>query len=184
MDSLFVAFTTRLEQAGVPYMVTGSVASMIYGEPRLTLDVDLVIEIDEPHIDALCGAFPLEEFYCPPADVIRLESRRPRRGHFNIIQHSTGLRADVYTVGRDPLHHWAMSQRRSLAVEGNSLHVAPPEYVILRKLEYYREGQSQKHIDDIRGMLSHSSDEIDFAFVEQKVSDMDLHHEWSLARGA
>ena len=180
MDSLFAIFTSRLEAAGIPYMVTGSVASMVYGEPRLTHDVDLVVALDEGAIEALGALFPDEEFYCPPLEVVRVEARRALRGHFNIIEHATGFKADVYLVGRDPLHRWAMQRRRSIDYEGQKLQVAPPEYVIVRKLEYYREGRSEKHIEDIRGMLRHSREDVDFELLASSVADAGLEREWGL----
>lgn len=55
----FLLFIRRLETLGVPYMVTGSVASTLYGEPRLTNDVDIVAEIDRKDCEAIASLFPL-----------------------------------------------------------------------------------------------------------------------------
>jgi hypothetical protein len=96
-------FVTRLEATGLSYMATGSVASMIYGEPRLTLDLDLVIELPANRVEAFLAAFPESEFYRPPVEVVRLECSRESRGHFNVIHHETGAKADVYLAGRDRL---------------------------------------------------------------------------------
>jgi hypothetical protein len=63
--SRFLLFTRRLNQLGVPYIITGSVAAMIYGEPRLTNDVGLVVLLDAQQAARLPQVFPLEEFYCP-----------------------------------------------------------------------------------------------------------------------
>jgi len=93
--NVFLLFTEPLERLGVEYVVTGSVAAMLYGEPRLTHDVDLILELarDFPP-ESLEAAFPPEAFYCPPAEVIEVERARPRRGHFNLIHHETGFKAD------------------------------------------------------------------------------------------
>jgi hypothetical protein len=182
MDDLFSLFTTRLEDAGIAAMITGSVASMIYGEPRLTNDVDLVVVLDVGAIPRLASAFPCEDFYCPPAEVLRVEVLRGHRGHFNIIHHETGFKADVYIAGRDPLHRWALSHRRALTVGTATVHVAPPEYVIVRKLEYFREGQSHKHVDDIRHMLDHLGERLDTVTLEQMIAERGLGTEWTLVR--
>ena len=105
--NLFQIFTNRLDEAGLRYMVTGAVASIAYGEPRLTHDIDLVLELSDEGAEKIRNAFPLEEFYCPPVEVIKVELRRPLRGHFNLIHHETGFKADVYLMGKDPLHHWS-----------------------------------------------------------------------------
>jgi hypothetical protein len=66
-------FTQRLNTLGVAYMVSGGVAVIIYGEPRLTHDVDLIVVLDREHIARLPEVFPPAEFYCPPTEVIAVE---------------------------------------------------------------------------------------------------------------
>lgn len=101
----------------------------------------------------LLRAFSETEFYVPPESVIRTEQARHQRGHFNLIHHETGYKADIYLVGSDSLHAWALPLRRRVRWNSHlELMVAPPEYVVLRKLEYYREGHSAKHPLDIRSI--------------------------------
>ncbi|MBI3073691.1 MAG: hypothetical protein HYY84_16390 [Deltaproteobacteria bacterium] len=142
-----------LNEIGVRYAVTGSVASMIYGEPRMTRDVDIVIDLAAEKIVAFLGVFDTTAYYCPPEDVLRVEIARTSRGHFNIIHLTSGFKADFYPAGGDPLQRWALANRREVRAKNASLFLAPPEYVIVKKLEYHREGGSEKHLRDIRGML-------------------------------
>ena len=159
---LFLLFTEPLEAAGIDYMVSGSVAAIVYGEPRLTNDVDIILHLRPADVSKLTDAFPLVDFYCPPHEVMMLELRRLRRGHFNLIHHNTGHKADIYLAGADPLHVWGFARRRRIDVtEVKALWVAPPEYVIARKLEYYAEGGSEKHRFDIQGILAVSGDQLD-----------------------
>ena len=80
-------FTSKFEACKIPYMVTGSVAGIVYGEPRMTNDVDVILEVGEIHIPLITKHFPLEDYYCPPEEVIRLEMARDLRGHFNLVRH-------------------------------------------------------------------------------------------------
>ena len=176
---LIELFVARLGEIGAHYLVNGSVAATLYGEPRATHDIDLVVELSATHRDALPGIFPAEEFYLPPPEVIRQESQRENRGHFNIIHHASGLKADIYMVGADELHSWAFRNARRYSVGGVEVHVAPPEYVITRKLEFYREGGSPKHLRDIRSMLAISSELIDLVTLEDWVRRRGLQVEWS-----
>jgi hypothetical protein len=180
--SLTAIFAGRLNMADIAYIITGAVASIVYGEPRLTHDLDLVVMMKREDIDRLVQAFPSTEFYCPPPEVLRLEITRPYRGHFNLIHHATGAKADVYLAGEDPLHQWAFSMKRGFVFEGEKVWVAPPEYVIVRKLEYYREGGSEKHLRDISGILELSLKEIDFKQLEEFVHRYGLEKEWVKAR--
>ncbi|MDZ4198327.1 MAG: hypothetical protein U1E27_03485 [Kiritimatiellia bacterium] len=180
---IFLVFTKRLEQIGVNYMATGSVASMLYGLPRFTHDLDLVMDLPPSQIQGMTEAFPLTEFYCPPPEVLKIESGRSRRGHFNIIHHSTGFKADVYLHGSDELQAWGLSKKQRVDLsDGNGIWTAPPEYVIVRKLEYYREGHSEKHLLDIRGMLEISRDLIDDARIQTWVERLDLQAQWKAAQ--
>ncbi len=158
-------------------MVTGSIATMLYGEPRLTLDIDLVVEIDVEQAQAILDVFPEDEFYRPPLEVLRAECTRDSRGHFNIIEHASGMKADFYLAGRDPLQRWGLQNRRCIAFSAGELFVAPPEYVIVMKLEYWREGGSPKHERDIRAVLA-AGVPLDRMELEQRIQDRGLSDLW------
>ena len=175
--SRFFLFTRRLSALGARYMVTGSVAAIAYSAPRFTYDIDLVVVLDPARIARLPEIFPETEFYLPPLEAIVAETREPR-GHFNIIHHETGFKADIYLAAGDPLHAWALARARRLDIGGEPLIVAPPEYVIVRKLEFYREGGSEKHLRDIRSMLEMSPDAINRAELERMVAERGLHEAW------
>ncbi len=175
-------FVSRLNSLGMDYMVTGAVASITYGEPRLTNDIDLVLDTAGRNVEEITEAFPSSEFYCPPAEIINVEVRRRMRGHFNLIHQETGFKADVYLMGDDKLHIWAMGRRRQVKIEGESLWLAPPEYVIIRKLEYYREGGSEKHLRDIRGILELSGDQLDMEEMARWIEARGLESEWKIAK--
>ncbi len=149
----FVIFTRRLEQLALQYMVSGSIASIYYGEPRLTNDVDIILVLPSSSVERFLAAFPLDEFYCPPLDVIHLERARPERGHFNLIHHETGFKADIYLAHNDQLHQWGLDRVRQVFLGTDTIRLAPPEYVIIRKLQFYKEGGHEKHLRDIQRML-------------------------------
>lgn len=147
-------FAQRLNAVGADYMITGATAAIIYGQPRLTNDLDVVAALREEHLPALYAAFPDPDFYVPPETIVRAEQARSLRGHFNILHVESGYKADIYLAGADPLHAWALPLRRRIPwTDAVELPVAPPEYVILRKLEYFREGGSSKHPADIKAIL-------------------------------
>ena len=68
------------------------------------------------------------------------EASRAQRGHFNLIHHESGFKADVYLANRDPFHEWALGERSKIDLDGEVVWLAPIEYVIARKLEFFREG--------------------------------------------
>lgn len=178
--SLFVA---PLNQLGIQYMVTGSLAAGMYGEARLTNDVDLVIMLSAEDVPRLHEMFDTPAFYVPPLDVIETERRRPRHGHFNVIHNESAYKADVYLVGDDPLHAWAFTQRTQIVVDTTPVWIAPPEYVILRKLQYFRDGGSSKHVTDIEAMLLVLDDMIDRSELRRRIDEYNLGTEWKVVQG-
>ena len=169
-------FLEPLEALGLPYCITGSVAASVYGEPRLTADIDVVLLLKSANIETLCAAFPPAEYYVPPVETMRLELIRDGRGHFNLIHHTSQFKADIYLAARDPLHRWALQHRRRIDLDEGGAWIAPPEYVILRKLEYLREGAQDKHVRDIRFMLA--TTDIDRAFVTAEVARLGVQAQW------
>ena len=150
---LIELFVRPLDRIQIRYLVSGSVAAMLYGEPRVTHDIDFVVHLSPRDCDRLADAYPNLEFYVPPAEVIAAELTRPGKGHFNIIHSHSGLKADFYPATRDELDGWAFRNVRQYTFEKTFIRLAPPEYVIVRKLEFFREGASEKHLRDIRAML-------------------------------
>lgn len=178
---LFQIFSSRFQEINIAFIVSGSVASIAYGEPRVTHDIDLIIELSKNDVDKLVTIFPNGEFYLPPKEVINLEINRSSRGHFNIIHIDTGFKADVYLTGNEEFQKWAIENRRIIKVGASSLPIAPIEYVIIKKLEFYKEGKSQKHLLDIAAMLRESGDIINGKFLEAKLEQFGLKKEWEEA---
>jgi hypothetical protein len=177
---LSLLFVRPLNRLGVRYVVSGGIAAILYGEPRLTNDVDFIVFLRDADIPKWATAFPSPEFYAPPLETIASEIARPERGHFNVIHTGTGFKADFYTAGRDHLNAWAFRHSRRIEYEGEPIVIAPPEYVMIRKLEYYREGGSDKHLRDIRSMLAISGDLIDLTELEQWIRQRGLQKEWQM----
>jgi hypothetical protein len=171
-------FAAPLESIGVPYMVTGATAAIIYGQPRVTNDLDVVLELAATDIERLRAAFPESDYHVPSVDEIAIELARASRAHFNLIHFATGLKADFYPAGADPLHRWAMPRRRRVPHASAAISVAPPEYVILRKLEYFREGRSSKHATDIRAILEMSGDQIERTILLDWIARLGLESTW------
>lgn len=180
--NLFQIFTSRFQSLNINFIISGSVASIVYGDPRVTHDIDLVIDIAKHDVDNLAKVFTNGEFYLPPKEVINLEINRSSRGHFNIIHMETGFKADVYLSGNDEFQKWALQNRREIKFDASLLPIAPIEYLIIKKLEFYKEGKSQKHLTDIEAMLRESGDLINEKFLNAKLVQFGLEKEWEEAK--
>ena len=162
---LFKYVVGRLEELGLTYFITGSMATIMYGEPRFTNDIDVVARIDEQHVAALRQAFPLPEFYLS-ADAIRDAVRFSSQ--FNIIHPSSGLKIDVMIVGGGEFDRSRLARVvRITAAEDCEAWFASPEDVIIKKLQYFKDGGSDKHIRDIRGVFKVMADELDQGYIQE-----------------
>lgn len=180
---LSLLFLRPLNKLGLRYVVSGGIASILYGEPRFTNDLDLVVFLRPEDIRRLTEAFPPPSFYVPPEEVIAVEIARPQKGQFNVIHADTGFKADFYTTGRDEFNAWAFRHARRMDFKGEVIAVAPPECVIVRKLEFYREGGTDKHLRDIRTMLMVSGNTIDRSALLEWVVRQGVEAQWKLIQG-
>jgi len=172
----------RLNATGVRWMTTGSIAAMTYGDYRVTNDIDLIVILAPAEIAKIAAAFPLEEFYCPPPEVMAEEAARKERGHFNLIHHETAFKADLYLAGGDAFTGWAFQGRRPIRFGDSTIWMAPPEFVIIGKLEFYREGGSEKHVRDIQAMCAVT--ELDRALLEKEIAGRGLGDAWRVCQAA
>ena len=173
---LLAQVVETFERLRIPYLVTGSVASMAYGEPRLTNDIDVVAGIREADIPGLLAAFPAHDFYLSE-EAIREAIRKQRQ--FNIIHPGSGLKVDVIIRKETPFDRSRFARARvAHPAETYEAAFASPEDVIIKKMEYYREGGSEKHLRDIAGMLKVSAGEIDDTYIVEWADRLGLRPIW------
>lgn len=176
-QSDLLRYVTRiLEKLKLPYFVTGSVATIFFGEPRFTNDIDIVVALPEGEVSDFCSAFPAEEFYVSEDSVRRAVANRRQ---FNILHPTSGLKVDVMIPDDNPFNRgrFARSRRLQPAPDYDAA-FASPEDVILKKMEYYREGGSEKHLRDIGGILRISGEEIDSDYIEEWSDRLGLSNIW------
>ena len=182
VPDLIAVFVLPLEALGLRYMVTGSVAAMGYGEPRLTNDVDVVLELSAGDARRFVRAFEATgDLYVPPEETIAAAVAHGAGASFNVIHPALAVKAD-YFVAADELAEWGLAHRRREPLGDAEVWMAPPEYVIVRKLQYFRAGESAKHLDDVRSMLRFGADRLDLAVLELQVARLHLEAEWDQAR--
>jgi hypothetical protein len=165
----------RFDEVGIEYFLVGSLATMYYGRPRFTQDVDLVVRIKAKQVSHFETLFPLEDYYCPPREVLHDEVIR--RGSFNLIHQNSGIKVDVVIDKETAFYQSEFSRRKKMEIApGLFVYIATPEDLILKKLAYYREGQSEKHLNDIRDIMVNVR--IDEDYIKEWVGRLHLQSEW------
>lgn len=165
-----------LERLELAYFVTGSTVTIFYGEPRFTNDIDIVVDLPLSAVEEFCRQFPEDEFYVShtaASDAVR------RCAQFNIIQPRSGLKVDVIVPPPTAFNRSRFARaRRVQAGEGWDASFSSPEDAIVKKMEFYRNGGSDKHLRDIAGVLKTSGREIDLAYIEQWADTLGLTEIW------
>lgn len=165
-----------LEALGVPYLVTGSTATIFYGEPRFTVDVDVVVDLPPDGVSDLIAAFQSDEYYVDEDSARRAVAHRSQ---FNIIHPSSGLKIDVIIPEGGPFDRSRFRRARRIRPDPTfEATFASPEDVILKKLLYYREGGSEKHLRDITGILAVSSQGLDRRYILHWARKLDVEDLW------
>jgi hypothetical protein len=170
-----------LDGLSLDYMIVGSHASIYYGEPRFTQDVDVVVEVSPPALSGFLERFPPPDFYVSE-DAAR--EAITQRGQFNIIHGASGVKVDIF-LGKDTEYDRLRFQRRRRLplVPGRDAYFARAEDVILYKLLYFRQGGSERHLRDVAGILSVSGADVDAAYVSLWASRLGVLDLWETARG-
>jgi len=153
LTDLFSYVVSVLEQLNISYMVVGGFAAITYGEPRLTLAVDIVVDMQLRHVDSFVAAFPIPDYYVSREGIL---DSLTRRFPFNIIKPDTGAKVDLVPLPSEPTTRAAFARRRRVVydeINDRAADFAIAEDVFMAKLYAYRQTGSEKHLRDARGIL-------------------------------
>ena len=139
----------RLEEAGIAYMITGSTAASFYAVPRMTRDIDIVVELSGQDVDRLVEIFA-EDFYIERQAV---EEAVKRKGMFNLIHTEYVIKVDFVVRKDSPYRRKEFSRRKKVSVDDRFLYVVAPEDLILSKLDWAKDSKSEVQLTDVRNLL-------------------------------
>jgi len=165
-----------LEAMGIDYVIWGGVAAALYGEPRFTQDMDVVVRLDYRHVARLARMLEEDGYY---VSVEAMREAMDRDPYFNVIHLETGIKIDFHVAQRDPILDWAFEHRQvELFDESRRAVYMPPESMILTKLRAYKDSGSERHWRDIEGILRVSGAELDIAYIDREAARIGVFGTW------
>jgi hypothetical protein len=180
----FPEFVTQviaaLRASGIDYMIGGALAVWAWGEPRSTMDVDLMVNLPVEAVQKLSEELSARQMLLP-SDIILDAVLDDRRTLPLCANHWAGYKADLYLLTPDDdLGQSAFRRRREIDIgaQYGILWVQSPEDLILYKLLYYRISQQTKHPRDIYAVLSAQGDKLDFAYIQAWADRKGLRPVW------
>ena len=157
--------------AGIPYMITGSLASTYYGRPRTTQDIDLVIEADANRLNAFVAAVHQRGYYVDANDAAEALSRRSM---FNIIDADSGYKLDLIVRKDREYSREEFGRRREITLLGTRAFMVSSEDSILSKLEWSREGASERQFLDALAVARTQGDSLDIGYLSRWAEELGL----------
>lgn len=137
--AIAVSFTKLLERLDILYLVGGSVASSVHGEPRSTNDIDIVADIRPENLDAFVEAVSTDYYVSPTAARQAVRSG----ASFNVIHVGAAVKVDVFVAGSDQFNEERLRQHQLIEISDDppaSIYIDTAEHSVLRKLEWFRRG--------------------------------------------
>jgi hypothetical protein len=163
-----------LDACGIRYTIGGSLASSFSGEPRASIDVDIVVDLADDRVDALLAALG-DDFYAD-ADALRRAVRH--RANVNLIHHGSGVKIDLFIAG-SPLEMKQLERRRRAHVGGapdQFVYMHSPEDILLQKLDWFRRGgeTSDRQWRDVLSILIVQRGRLDEAYLQTVAAECGL----------
>lgn len=158
--------TGRLDEARIPYMISGSVALSVYVQPRMTRDIDIVV--DAPESPGTLQKVFDERFYLDPLAVERAINERRM---FNAIHLESLFKIDIVVRRDSPYRVEEFRRRRSISFEGTTVWVVAPEDLLLSKLEWWASSGSALQWSDLKSL---AATPLDWGYVERWADELGL----------
>jgi hypothetical protein len=175
-SDLLAHLCQQFDRLGIQYLITGSQATIAFGEPRFTNDIDVVARLNLSQVEDFCEAFQAPEYY------VSLPAAREAvvsRGMFNVIHPESGLKIDVVISKETAFDMLQLMRTRKITLSSQcSACFISPEDIILKKMEWHRMGGGERHLRDIAGVMRIQGDKLDRDYIAEQAEKLSVLEIW------
>ena len=165
-EKLLIKIAKILSDLKIKYFVAGSFAVSVWGIPRATFDIDIIVKLIEPQAVPLAKALK-EIFRAGYADENMIKDAIRHNGEFNFIDPNSGLKVDFWVTKEENSKPPELKNRKLKKISGQKVYFASPEDLILSKLQWYQETQSTRHLEDVQSVFKISGKKLDMRYLRQ-----------------
>ena len=173
LEKLLIQVASILDQLKIDYFITGGLARAIWGTPRSTSDIDVVIKILESQVGLLAKALrKISKLGYIDEDTAKEAVRH--KGEFNFIDPNSGLKVDFW-VAKNNAKSLSEFHRRVLKnVEGTKIYFISPEDLVLNKLEWHKQGGSQVQLEDVKSIIKSSGKNLNMTYLRKEAIKLEV----------
>lgn len=152
-----------LQKLKIPYLITGGVAVVVWGRPRYTADIDLIIELKKEKTKKFIAALAKEGYVDEDAvhEAIKLQSE------FNFIDNESGMKVDFWMLEDSDFDRSRLKRAIARIIFGQKVYFSSPEDLILKKLLWFNESKSNRQLEDIHSIMAIIKDQLDYDYLRK-----------------
>ncbi|MBI2444281.1 MAG: nucleotidyltransferase family protein [Candidatus Magasanikbacteria bacterium] len=180
---LLVVIANILQRLGIPYLVTGGIAVLVWGRPRFTADIDIVIELGQTSADQLAEALQAlgATGYLDREDMRRAMIPGVRLNEFNFIDGNTGVKVDFWTL-QSNFDRQRLTRRVAREILGQPIYFSSPEDLILSKLLWHQQSSSSRQWEDVQSIIRISGATLDWDYLQKTAAKLGVKEELAKAK--
>ena len=169
--------TERLNKTNIPYMVSGSMAANYYTVPRMTRDIDIVIELSRTDIDKFVGLFQ-DDFYI---DKETIKKQVRRQGIFNLIHNQFIIKVDFIVKKSSEYQQMAFARKKEVLITNSPMWFISPEDLVISKLSWAKDTLSETQLKDVRNLME-TVNNLDLKYIDKWISQLSLQQIYKKAK--
>lgn len=164
--------SAKLDSASIGYMLTGSMAMNYYAQPRMTRDIDVVVELRAADAVRVVGLFSPDYYVSREA----VDSSIAHSSMFNLIHNESVIKVDCIVRKQSEYRLTEFNRRQRIKIDNFETWIVSKEDLILSKLFWAKDSHSELQLRDVENLISTGCDR---NYIERWTQELGVANLWS-----